>query len=546
MPASVISFSPKKSSKVAIVPHSRSKVIRAGDTSFEESELNPTLTKLNEFWTLMETIKRHGYLRASMSVVGRSAIGAWWTLVRHEEFGKGAPERHRKRLYSFYAHTSREWNNIRDYESFAAKLLIAVQYLKFFGQVAFQILRDSSGAAVGLDHLPGLVVPNVDSNGRFKTPAFYQFLSSDYTKKVEFNNPKDIVFVTNPDWEGSPIGGSDVEALTEWTLPLDIYLQTAARDYMRNRNKPELIFSLPPDISDEAFDDFVREVEARWTGPKNIGRNPIAVQGEFKVTELGKLPDGLPYQSSRKDAREEELAVTGVPGAKLGLSDSVSSANIRELRREFHETSLVPLFRLLETALYEQVHVRELGFDGWILKFNNPDFLNAVERATVHMRYRQMGAMSPNEVRNQIGLPKRKDEQGDMFEGQEPEEEEEEPQDEIPNPQGNPPEGRPVDPDDPSQTGEPNDEDDADPERGDQHDDEVRNSLIDELSLWKEFAKRRIRKGKSLREFRSYIIPHQVSEIISQQLGTAETVEDVNKIFKQAIADVEEVLSAEV
>lgn len=534
--ASVFSIT-KQSPSLAII-RSRGGTLQAGTQAFKIDDLNPTVERFNEFWDMMETIEKHGYLRAAMSVVGRSTIGAWWSFRRHPIYGKNASERNKKRLYEFYMMNTKQWDNIKDYQNLSYKLMIAVMYLRYFGQAAFNIIRDKEGNAVGFDFLHGLVVPNVDSSGRFKTTAFVQYISSDASAKIEFKNQRDIVYLVNPDWEGSPLGGSDIEALSEYTLPLDIYLQTAARDYMKNRDKPEVVYSLPPDISDEAFDTFVRELEARQSGASNLGRNPIAVQGEFDIKELRPLPDALPYQDSRKDAREEVLAVTGVAGAKLGLSESISSANLRELRREFHETTLVPLFTTIEIAFYEQIHVREFGIPQWEFKFNRPDFLNAVEKATVHMRYRQIGVLNANEIRSEIGYEPREDEQGDDYEGQEVEDANEEEDNPIQeNPQGSPPEGREGEPDDPSQIGEPT-LDDQDPPRGDQHNDQPRESILRELKTWKAFSLKRLKRGKIIREFRSDVIGKDIRDIISYYLSRAETIEEVAQVFDDAIDEI--------
>jgi hypothetical protein len=534
----------KNTGKIAITNTLRDSFLVADQAAFPTYDLNPTLRRFNEFWELMETVKKHGYIRAAMSVVGRSAVGAWWTLRRHPEYGKNAPDRHRKRLFNFYMYHDKTWTNIKDYQNFAYKLIIGAMYLRYFGQVTFQVVRDSEGLPLGLDHLTGLVIPNVDDKGNFKSPAFVQYPTNNLSYKVEFSNPKDIVYLINPDWEGSPLGGTDVEALTAFQLPIDIYLQTAAREYLKNRDKPEVVYSLPADVSDEAFDAFVAEVENRWRGPKNIGHSPIAVQGEFEVHELGKMPDSLPYQESRKETREEELAVTGVSGAKLGISDSISSANIREMRREFHETSMVPLFRLMEIGLYEQIHVREFNYKGWEFAFNSPDFLNAVERATVHMRYYQMNSLAPNEIRYEIGQQPRTDDQGDMYADQLKAKNGQK-QDQPANQPGSPPEGRPQEPDAPSQTGEPT-LDDQDPSRGDQHDETPKQQVIRELKTWKEFALRRVRQGRSIRRFNSDVIPAEINALIMTYVVRANTISDVARIFDEAIAEFEEAYDAEV
>jgi hypothetical protein len=250
------------------------------------------------FWDMMDTIKIHGYIKAAMSVIGRSAIGAWWGLRKHEEFESMATERQRKRLMRFYLTPVKQWNNIKDFQNIAYKFMVGAMYLRYFGQVGFQILRNELGQPIGFDHLPGYIVPNVDEQGNFKSPAFYQYPSRDKAKRVEFKDPRDIIFIVNPDFEGHPTGGSDTTSLADFALPLDIYLQTAAREYLRNRDKPEAFYLLSPDVSDEAFDAFVSSLEAKYSGPSNIGKNPIAVKGDLGSKNYGGCP--LIYPINRR------------------------------------------------------------------------------------------------------------------------------------------------------------------------------------------------------------------------------------------------------
>ncbi len=526
--------------KVAVVRSIGQPTTKIGEQIYLNEDLNSTLKKFNEFWDLMDTIKKHGYLRAAMSVVGRSAVGAWWTLRKHDEYGKSAPERHRKRLFNFYMYLDKEWKNIKDFQNLAYKIMIATMYLRYFGQAAFYIVRDKDGAPLGLDFLHGLVIPNVDSQGNFKSPAFVQYTTRNPNVREEFKDPRDIVYLINPDWEGSPLGGSDIEALTNFTLPIDIYLQTAAREYLKNLDRPEVVYSLASDISDEGFNAFVNWLQTRHSGPQNLGRSQVAVQGEFDVHELRAYPEKLPYQDSRKAAREEALAVAGVTGAKLGIAESMATANLRELRREFHETSLMPLFTMVEIGLYEQIHVREFGFRGWEFKFNNPDFLTAVERATVHMRYHDMGAMNPNEVRADLNMPARTDEMGDKYIDEKPEKQsEQDPEMPDSDKPGSPPEGREPEPDDPSRIGEPNDNA-SDPVRGDQHDETRSDRVLQEMRTWREFAVRRMKRGKRLREFSTDHIPQDLKELLQQYIDQAQTPGELVQMFDEAMTQFEE------
>jgi hypothetical protein len=504
-------------------------LIQVGNQSFNLRDMNKSLAKFYDFWDLMQTIKTHGYLRAAMGVVGRTSVGAWWTLRKHPEYDESQVKAlYRKRLMRFYLFENRQWDNIKDYQSIAYKLIIGTMYLRYFGKAAFHVVRDEDGAPLGLDFLPGLVVPNVDEKGFFKDPAFTQYPTNDLTVKYEFASPRDIIYVMNPDWEGTVFGGSDIESLAEYTLPLDLYLMIAAREYMKNRDKPEVVYELAADISSEAFDTFVKEMDAKHAGAKNVGRSSIAVQGDFKVHELRPLPESLPFQESRRDARQEELAAAGVHGSKLGLTEEMSAANLREVRREFHETSMLPLFRLIELAFYEQINVREFGIKALEFKFNAPDFLTAVERATVHTRYHTIGVQNPNEIRFEIGMSPRDDELGDLY------------IDELTgsrgtgNLPGSPTDGRPAEPDDPSQTGEPMMDDD--PPRGDGHDDDARSLMVDELKHWKTFVEKRIKKGrKPGREFRTEHIPDDIRARLQIEADKCQTVSDVTKLFNDVI-----------
>lgn len=524
------------SSKVAVVRDLRDGTIKIGESKLSLSDVNPSLSRFKQFWDLMETIGQHGYLRAAMSTIGRSAVGAWWSLRRHQDY-PDAPDLHKRRLYNFYMMRNRRWDNIKDFQNIAYKLMIGAMYLRYFGQAAYSVVRDEDGRPVGLDFLHGLVIPNVDSTGAFKpnSPAFVQYTSSNPSDRFDILSPSDVVYLINPDWNGSPMGGSDIQSLSDLNLPIDIYLQVSAREYLKNRDKPEVVYEISPDISDDAFDAFVKEMEAR-RGTAQMGRNPIAVQGEFKIHELRPYPNELPYQSSRKETRDEALAAAGVSGAKLGLSDALSSGNLRELRREFHEASMSPLFRFIELGFYEQVHLREFGISGWEFKFDRPDFLTEVEQATVHMRYRQMGVLNPNEIRFEIGKPDRTDPDGDEYiGGGKPE---------VINQPGSPPEGREEEPDSPSEVGEPT-LDDQDPPRGDQHDDEPRDLWLRELRQWRRFTLKRMAAGKTNRPFNAMYLPDWLYSLVTDYLSRAQTLENAETVFDDAIKEIEESIYGE-
>lgn len=473
------------------------KVIRAGKKGVTiPNTINPVQSKQGgdfgvnslrfiQHWDLLDVLYNHAVVRASISMVGRTITSAWWSLVEADAFEGDSDIENKKLLYQFYnGYNAKNWNNVQDFYGTAYKFAIAAMYLRYFGQAAFYIVRDPvTNKPVSLDFLHGLVVPNVDSRGYFKNVAFIQYLDRTGTNVVEFRNPTDVVYIVNPDFTGSPLGGSDMASLSEYSLPIDLYLQLSAREYLKNRDKPEVVWELPNDISDEAFDSFCDMLEEGYRGPENIGSNPIAVAGELNIHELDRMPDKIPYQESREEVRKEILSAAGLTGYKLGYESSSSEATIKEYRREYSESTIVPLCKTIAEAFYSQIHVREFGIFDWEIVFNNSNFLTAVEQATVDMRYIQHGVLSPNEVRRDLG--RREREGGNVYVDIT-----DDPGDLEQNTQGSPPEGREARPDAPSETGEPSEESGRnDPERGDRG-----LSLKLELETWRRFVMNRIKK----------------------------------------------------
>jgi hypothetical protein len=512
----------KKTSEV------RSKVI-PGTVVQSQSGVTLDTTRFALFWDMMDTLDIHGYVRAAMSVIGRGTVGTWWNLVKHPEYETEARDGHRKKLYRFYTQPLRNWDNIKDFHSVVYKFMVGAMYLKYFGQCAYKIVRNPQGLPVGMEFLHGYVHPNVDGKGYFNKEAFIQYPTKNVQDRVVFKDPKDIIFIANPDWRGRPSGSGDMESTSSFSLPIDIYLQTTAREYLKNRDRPEAFYILPSDVSDEAFETFSQQIRARYAGPANAGKSPITVAGELDIKEMSGMPTDLPYGEARLETRKELLATAGVSEAKMGLTAEVSNSNFKEIRREFHESVMLPLFRMIEAGFYEQIHIREFGVCGWLLQFNSPDFLNMVERATVDMRYYSINSKAPNEIRRGLGMSNRKDPDGDLF------------LDQLESRQAKAKEQATVPQDEEPEDGTPPDESDA-PERGDQHDDSggVDRAITNELRTWKKFAINRRKDHRPVRKFSSLHIPDYLSDAIQRELDACDSPADVSDVFSDVFRLLEE------
>lgn len=475
----VSSFHKKKSKSTVNKALSEDSLSKRARSLLAVIENNDVLHRYILFSDIMDTLKVDGFFKASIDRLANSGVGAGWSIDKHVDFFTTANDKNRKKLDSFYNYSSSEWDNVKDFYGAPSKIAAALIYLRFFGQAAFHILKDESGKPLGFEFIYGFVYPNVDKEGKFKEPDFVQI--SLETKDVVAEYASDeIIFIVNPDITGRPYGDMLVESLSQYALPLDIYLQSAAISYIQKSRMPPAIWEVPEGIGDDEFDELADYIEDQYEGPDNIGKVPLVVSGEITVKRLESFPKDIPYLEARKQTREEIFTVIGTSARKLGLTEEGLE---KEDRREFFEATMIPLFRYVEDGFTKQIHNRLFSIKDWVFRFGRLDFLDSVERATVHMRYIQTGVYSPNDVRSELGHGPRDDDMGDVYVDPRARNSQEN--------QGSPPEGREDRPDKPSDTGEPT-IDDQDPPRGDR-----RYLVIDELSA---FQRYRLNRWNSSRE----------------------------------------------
>jgi len=458
-----------------------------------------------EILDLMEAVSVVPFLAASGSVVGRGVVGPGFDIVPARIDSDGS-ERDKRKIVDFFEYVSPRYENIKDVFSTLAKLYTTAFSFRVFGHAAWEIVTDKkTGVALGFDVIPGVIKPNVEPDGRFRRPAYIQYLKSGSSEtKHEFDDPSKIIYFAVPDFS-SGIYMADMLSLAEYTLPSEIYAAMAYKSLHENRDSPYSGFwYTPTDIDDDTFDRFVAMVNARYTGSRNYGRNPIIMKGEGGFKQISVTRDDAPYVEGRAMNRDEISAASGVPTAKHGIKEN---ADLKELRREFYESTLRPVMALLEEAIYNQVCKKLFNAPEWKFKFMRPDFTTAVEDASIELRRIQWGQWSPNEARASRGETPR--EGGDYYL--------------VPanmnmvSPDGKPgrPENQPVD--DNSGDMPPSEEDPVPPTMPPEPVGVEESAIIDTLRKWRRFA---IRVASGKRFNRDFVPPEEFPAMLSDYISS--------------------------
>lgn len=390
----------RKSSRVGshLPSEGKSKVVRMTDRRF---------LMLSQ---IVRAYRMHSWTNATVNVIGRSLIGSGWDIVPDESSGVAPSQAGKKKIEAFLNSQGADFTNIKDFVGFAGKIAQTGMILKLTGQFGWEIIR-RNGQPIGFDVISGYIRPNVDAHGNFLSPPFLAYpWDGKGPEDVVAYDLEDIVYSYNPGVTGDISGETVYEALSVTAIPSDLSAGTSYRELFYNVNAPyNGVWEVDESVSDEDFDKFCDLLDDRYSGPENFGRNPLIIRGrvDFKPTSSRSKEDA-PYLEGRRYTQEEISAVTGVDGNKMGLTESSNKANMRETRREYHENVMRPLTRWLEDEIYRQVFVRILGVKGWRLVFKRPDFMNALEQATIDSRDIQSGIVNPNEVRATRGMKPRK------------------------------------------------------------------------------------------------------------------------------------------
>lgn len=356
---------------------------------------------------IIDTFYSYPWLNATVNSIAKTLTGANIRVVPTDSSSKIDAEK-RDRITRFLSGVSakKDWNNIKDLIPVSNKLYMTIVTYILLGQASWEVLYDGRKAPIGYDLLYGLTIPNVDNVGNFKDPAFQFYTYNDINphmsmtaEPVEFDK-YEVVYFVSPSISGDMAGRTYIESLINYTIPADLYAAQSYLNLHKNRTRPNGLWILPENIDDDLFEQAVQNIDMLYKGAERYGSSSAVVRGELDFKEFSNpSKDDMPYIQGREYSMNEVSVVTGVPAAKLGVADAVGKANLQELKREFYESTIKPLAKVIEETMTEQIVLRLFDYEDVKIKFEEPDFMKAVERSAVARRYWEMGALNPNQIR---------------------------------------------------------------------------------------------------------------------------------------------------
>ena len=184
-------------------------------------------------------------------------------------------------------------------------------------------------------------------------------------------------------------------------------------DYFGNKAVPRYVVTLKgAKLSPDAEDKMFRFLQTSLKGqshrtlyiplPGDSDQNKV----EFKMEPIENGVQEASFNEYRVRNREDILVAHQVPLSKLGGGDSSAIAAAIAQDRTFKEQVARPAQKNLEKMLNKIIRERT---DVLELKFNELTLTDEIAQSQILERYVKTQVMTPNEARQQLGLPQRPD-----------------------------------------------------------------------------------------------------------------------------------------
>lgn len=266
-------------------------------------------------------------------------------------------------------------------------------HLALYGNAYAQIVFDSGGRVRELWPLR----PDRVSLERTQSGALiYRYARPD--GGVDFLSKNEMLHIAHMSLDGQ-IGMSPI-ALARRAFDTKARMEEYGAAFWQNDASPGIVLRYPGNLNAERVGALRRAWEDWHRGPSAAGRTAV-LDGGVEITTLSIPQTDAQFLESQKFTRQEIAALFGVPAHMINDLDRATFSNIEEQAQEFVDYTLMPYIEGWQQAIYRDLLSEDERRQGYYAHFRTQALLRGkhIDRAQYYTAMQQVGAMSPNDIR---------------------------------------------------------------------------------------------------------------------------------------------------
>lgn len=269
--------------------------------------------------------------------------------------------------------------------------LTMMGHLALWGNAYAQIVFDRAGRRRELWPLrPDRMTVVRAQNGR----RIYRYQTAKGTEDFEW---PEIMHLRGGSLDGM-VGYSPV-ALVRRTFEMKSRMDDYGAAFWENDARPGMVLKHPKALSEKARSNILTSWEDRHRGPAKTNRPALLEEG-LDIVSVGIPQTDAQFLESQKFTRSEIAAIFRVPPHMIGDLDRATFSNIEEQAQEFVDYTLAPWIVIWQQAIKRDL-LWDWEQDRYYAHFAVQALLRGkhTDRAQFYHTMQQVGAMSPNDIR---------------------------------------------------------------------------------------------------------------------------------------------------
>jgi PBSX family phage portal protein len=345
---------------------------------------------------------------------------------RRLEKAQGNPDRVarvRKAIQDARQNLETKFEDFNEEETFIETMVRVWLDVLTTGNGYLEIGRNNSGEIGYIGHIPATLMRvrrhrdgyvQIAKSNKIQAVFFRNFQDTEMEDPINSDpNPNEVIhfktYSPNNTYYGIPSSVSAAAAIVG-----DKFAKEYNIDYFENKAIPRYAIivkgaKLSQRSKQELVNYFRQEVKGRNHGTLIVPL-PASLGGDSDI-KFEKLEAGIQdasFDKYRKSNRDEILVANRVPAPKVGVYDNANLAVSRDADKTFKTQVIGPDQSVIEKKINRLISEFT---DLVTIKFNRIDLIDEDIQSRIYDRYLRTEVVSPNEVRNELGLPER--EEGD-------------------------------------------------------------------------------------------------------------------------------------